>query len=292
MHITVLGTGTMGSAIAANLRRAGFATTVWDRTQSRAVSLAAAGATVATSPIDAVADAQVVITMLPDANAVRSVMDHQGTLDALPPDAVWVQMGTIGVRGTDHLAALAAVRRSDISFVDAPVSGSKGPAEQGELLVLASGPRGIETKLQPVFDAVGRRTIWLGEAGRGTRLKIVLNTWLAFLMEGLAETVALADELGIAHEELVDSIEGGPLAAPAAIAKLHKIDSRDYAHEFALVWALKDVELALEAARNNAPALAAIADQWRRAVDDGYGDLDVSAARLALGRRHGQVRTA
>jgi 3-hydroxyisobutyrate dehydrogenase len=292
MKVTVLGMGTMGSAIAANLCRAGFTTTVWDRTPARTAPLEALGASVAARPDDAVANAHIVITMLSDANAVLSVLDQQKTLDAFSPDAVWLQMGTIGLRGTDRLIALTAARRPDVAFVDAPVAGSRQPAEKGELLILASGPPRLEDALQPVLDTIGRRTIWLGEAGRGTRLKLVLNSWLAFLMEGLAETMTLADELGIAHDELLDALEAGPLAAPAAIAKLHKIDAHDYEHEFALAWALKDVDLALASAANPSPALAAIAEQWRRAVAEGYGPLDVSAARLALGRRDGRTRIA
>jgi 3-hydroxyisobutyrate dehydrogenase len=273
----------MGSAMAANLCRAGFTTTVWDRTPANADALAAVGARVAADPADAVAGADAVITMLPDIDAVLSVLEQQHTLDAFAPDAVWIQMGTIGLRGTERLATLVADRRPDVRFVDAPVTGSKVPAERGELTVLASGPPELEARLQPVFGAVGQRTIWMGVAGRGTRLKLVLNTWLAFLMEGLAETVTLADELGITDAELLDAFDGSPLASPAAIAKLHKMDARDYEHEFALGWALKDVDLALAAADDQFPALAAIAEQWHRAVAEGYGDLDVSAARLALG---------
>ena len=124
--------------------------------------------------------------MVPDRDAVASVAGDQGMLAALPAGAIWVQMGTIGVAATDEFAALTAARRPDVTFVDAPVSGSKGPAERGELLVLASGPPAALERLAPVFAAVGRRTIRMGDAGRGTRLKLVLNTWVAFLMEGLA----------------------------------------------------------------------------------------------------------
>jgi 3-hydroxyisobutyrate dehydrogenase len=292
MNVTVLGTGTMGSAIAANLCREGFATTVWDRTPANAAPLAALGATIAPSAAEAVVNADSVITMLPDADAVTSVLDDQGTLAALAHGAVWVQMGTIGVAGTDSMAALVAERRPDVSFVDAPVSGSKVPAERGELLILASGPPDIRTRLEPLFEALGRRTMWLGAAGQGMRLKLVLNTWLAFLMEGLAETAALADELGVAHADIVEALEGGPLAAPQAIAKLQKIDARDYDAEFSLAWALKDVDLALESVTDRFPALAAIAEQWHHAVAEGYGALDISAARLALGQQSNRLRSA
>jgi 3-hydroxyisobutyrate dehydrogenase len=292
MKVTVIGTGTMGAGIAANLCREGFATSVWDRTPANTAPLAALGASVASSPAEAVVNADAVISMLPDANAVTSVFDYQGTLAALAPRAAWVQMGTIGVAGTDGMAALVAERRPDVFFVDAPVSGSKGPAQQGQLLILASGPPDARAKLEPLFNAIGRRTMWLGDAGQGMRLKLVLNTWLAFLMEGLAETLALADELGTAHASVVDALDGSPLAAPQAIAKLQKIDARDYDAEFSLAWALKDVDLALESILDRLPALAAIAQQWHGAVADGYGGLDISAARLALGQQDTGLRSA
>jgi 3-hydroxyisobutyrate dehydrogenase len=292
MKVTVIGTGTMGSGIAASLSRQGLATTAWDRTPANSAPLATLGASVASSPAEAVADADAVISMLPDANAVTSVFDDQGTLAALAPRAVWVQMGTIGVAGTDRMRSLVAERRPDVLFVDAPVSGSKGPAQQGQLLILASGPPDAQAKLEPVFNAIGRRTIWLGEAGKGMRLKLVLNTWLAFVMEGLAETLALADELDVAHAAVLDALDGSPLAAPQAIAKLQKIDARDYDAEFSLAWALKDVDLALESIVDRLPALAAIAEQWHGAVAEGYGGLDISAARLALGPKDARLRSA
>jgi 3-hydroxyisobutyrate dehydrogenase len=292
MKVTVIGTGTMGFGMASSLCREGFATTVWDRTPANSAPLAPLGATVASSPAEAVVSADAVISMLPDAGAVSSVFDHQGTLAALAPRTVWVQMGTIGVAGTDHMAALVADRRPDVTFVDAPVSGSKVPAERGELLILASGPPDARDRLEPVFNALGRRTMWLGEAGQGMRLKLVLNTWLAFLMEGLAETAALADQLGVAHSAMVDALDGGPLVAPQAMAKLQKIDARDYTAEFSLAWALKDVDLALESNLDRLPALAAIAEQWHDAVAEGYGGLDISAARLALGQEDARLRNA
>jgi 3-hydroxyisobutyrate dehydrogenase len=292
MNVTVLGMGTMGRPIAANLLRADYPTTVWDRTPAKAAPLVRLGAAVAATATAAVANTDVLITMLPDANAVVSVVDHQGVLTALPRGAVWAQMGTIGLGGIDRLAAMVKEQRPDVMFVDAPVSGSKGPAEHGELLVLASGPPEAEPIMAPIFDALGQRTIWLGDTGRGTRLKLVLNTWLAFLIEGVAETAALSDELAITHAELLDALDAGPLAAPAAVAKLNKVDSGDYEPDFALNWALKDVELAMAAVPARLPVLSAIAEHWHTAVADGLGRLDVSAARLALKEPHGRRRSA
>ncbi len=231
-RVAVLGTGTMGSAMARNLLRAWLQVDVWDRTPEAAARLAEVGATADAEPSGAVAHADVVITMLPDAAAVTSVAVGQGMLQALGRGAIWAQMGTIGVRATQQLAASVAGQRPDVRFVDAPVSGTRGPAESGQLLILASGPETARPALVPVFGAIGSRTLWLGEAGAGSRLKLVLNTWLAFLMEGIAEAAALADTLGVDHRALRDALQGGPLDAPAALAKLAKIDAGDESTDF------------------------------------------------------------
>jgi 3-hydroxyisobutyrate dehydrogenase len=169
-------------------------------------------------------------------------------------------------------------------FVDAPVSGSKGPAEAGQLLILASGPPAAEAVTQPVFSAIGRKSVWLGEAGQGSRLKLVVNAYMSILIEGVAEALELAGRLGIETERLAEAIEGGPLDAPIADAKLHQMVRGDFAPEFPLEWALKDVDLAIGAAGGaTLPLLAALSGQWHAAVNAGHGREDVSAARLALG---------
>jgi 3-hydroxyisobutyrate dehydrogenase len=192
-------------------------------------------------------------------------------------------MGTIGITETAAIQDRMAARRPGVVFVDAPVSGSKGPAEQGQLLILASGPAAAANTVGPVFDVIGRKTVWLGEAGRGSQMKLVVNAYMSILIEGVAETMELADRLNIGHAQLADVIEGGPLDAPIADAKLHKMDRADYAAEFPLEWALKDVDLALGAAGGaGLPLLAALSRQWHTAVEAGHGREDISAARLAL----------
>ena len=224
-----------------------------------------------------------VITMLPTADAVESVIFDGGVADALADGSVWAQMGTIGVEATLRIRDRLAARRPGVTFVDAPVSGSKGPAEQGQLLILASGPATAADALRPVFDVIGRKTVWLAEVGQGSQVKLVVNAYLSILIEGVAETMELADRFGIGHQQLADVIEGGPLDAPLADAKLHKMDRGDYAPEFPLEWALKDVDLAISAAPGEAPPLlAALSGQWHAAVAAGHGRQDISAARLAL----------
>ena len=286
-QVAVLGTGIMGSAMTRSLLAAGLRTRVWDRSPEATAPLSETGALVAASPGEAIRDAPVVITMLPTADVVESVIFGEKVAETFAPHAVWAQMGTIGLAETTRVAGRLAELRPDVMFVDAPVSGSKGPAESGQLLILASGPAAARQPLSRAFSAIGRSTVWLGEAGQGSRLKLVVNAYMSILIEGVAEAVELAGRLGIETARLAEAIEGGPLDAPIADAKLHKIERGDFAPEFPLQWALKDVDLAIEAVDGSTlPLLAALSRQWHAAVDAGHGRQDVSAARLALDDRH------
>jgi 3-hydroxyisobutyrate dehydrogenase len=286
-RVAVLGTGIMGSGIARNLLRAGLAVDVWDRSPEAAARLTGAGAIAHASPDQTVVRADIAITMLPDGPTVSSVAIDQGMLNALSPGGIWIQMSTIGVQATEQLAAKVADQRPDVWFVDAPVSGTRQPAEAGRLLILASGPEAARLALDPVFSAIGSRTLWLGEAGAGSRLKLVLNSWLAFLMEGIAESVALADILGVSHDAIREALHGSPLDAPVSLMKLAKIDAGDESPDFSLRWATKDVDLALtEGGERAMPVAATIDRRWHELVESGLGDADVSAAI------HGLVQSA
>jgi len=282
-RIALLGAGTMGAGIAERLLDQGFTVDVWNRTPGPAAQLAERGATAYTKAARAVADADVVLTMLPTDEAVTDVMVGQGTLQELRSGAVWAQMGTIGLEATESLASQVARERPDIAFVDAPVSGSRGPARNGGLLILASGPEHAEPILAPVFAALGQRTLWLGAAGAGTRMKLVLNTWLAFEVEAVAEVSALATRLGVSYQALLEAVSGGTLASGVALTKLAKIEQGDDAPDFSLEWALKDLDLATASVGEEViPVVGTIAARWRRLVASGYGRLDISAARLGL----------
>jgi 3-hydroxyisobutyrate dehydrogenase len=233
--VAVLGTGIMGAAMARNLLAAGLPTTVWDRSSPATAALGDAGAKVAQSAQEAVRDARVVITMLPTAQAVDSVIFTGGGAEAFAQGAAWAQMGTIGVTATVGAVARLGQVRPDVMLVDAPVSGSKGPAEAGQLLILASGPQQARPVVGPAFTAVGRKTVWLGEAGQGSRMKLVVNAYMCVLIEGVAEALELARRMGVDTARLAESIEGGPLDAPIADAKLHKMEAGDYAPEFPFV---------------------------------------------------------
>lgn len=277
--VAVFGAGIMGTPIARDLLAAGFPVEVWDRTTAHAAPLARDGATLASSPADAAQRASVVLTMLPDGEAVVDVMGAGGgALAVMRPGTVWIQMGTIGLEWIDRCAVLAT--ENHVELVDAPVSGSDGPAREHQLVVLASGPDNARGRVQPVFDAVGRKTLWLGPAGNGTRLKLALNNWLAAQVEGVAETIALTDALGLEARLFVDTIADGPLGSAYAVAKARAMIAGDLEPGFALRLAFKDVALALDAARTHnveLPLTDAIARRWQQAITDGYGDDDVDS---------------
>jgi 3-hydroxyisobutyrate dehydrogenase len=277
--VAVLGTGRMGAPIADNLLSAGFAVTVWNRTAARAAPLAAEGATLARSPADAAGGVDVVLTMLTDGDAVEDAMTGSaGALASLQPGSVWIQMATVGDEWTERLATLA--RAHGVEFVDAPVSGSDGPARAGQLVVLASGADELRVRLQPVFEAIGSKTLWLGPAGNGTRMKLVLNNWLASQVEAVAETIALTEALGVDPQLFVDTIDDGPLGSPYAVAKARGMLAGEFTAGFALALAYKDVGLALDAARKRGvelPVTQSLVPRWREAMAGGHGDQDVSA---------------
>ena len=279
--VAVLGAGIMGSPMAARLARAGFRTRAWAHHSAAADGPDAEGVMWTSSAAEAAAGADVVITMLPTGDVVRSVLGS-GVLDALKPGAVIAQMGTIGASETHALGLEISAHRQDVILVDAPVAGSRGPAEAGTLVIMASGPASAAQIVDPVLGVLGT-IIWVGEAGKGAQLKLLANSWMAFLIEGIAEIAALADHLEISHEALVGVIGHGPLASPAALAKLAKIDRGDYSAEFPFEWALKDVDLALASAgEQTLPALRAISEQWHTGMARGLAREDVSAARIAL----------
>jgi 3-hydroxyisobutyrate dehydrogenase len=276
--IAFLGTGRMGAPMAANLARRGFAVRVWNRTASRAAPLAEDGAVVACSPAEAVKGAGIVITMLADGPATEQAATGPAGFLADAAGLIWVQMGTIGMSWMARLAGSAA--RHGVTFVDAPVSGSQGPAQAGQLTILASGPDQVREVLAPVFGTLGRATSWLGAAGQGTRAKLVLNSWLVDLTEATAETLAFARQLGLDPAALADLLQSTPLGSPYAAQKAGLMLAGDFTPAFALKHALKDAELAEVAAQASGAELTltrALLPRWRRAAADGHAEDDLAA---------------
>jgi 3-hydroxyisobutyrate dehydrogenase len=285
--VAFLGIGTMGHAMATRALGAGIPTIVWNRSAEAMRDLGELGAHVAESGADAAGRAAIVVTMVTDVDAVLEIA--KAMLPGMAPGAIWVQMSTIGDRGTQRVESLVRAERSDVILVDAPVSGSKGPAEQGLLTIFASGPEAVRSRLDPLFDALGRRTIWVGPVGTGSRLKLVANTWLALAAEALNVSVAFAHQLGLETESVASALGDGPLVSPWQADKLERIARGDFSVQFALSLALKDVHLALgDAGHGRFETLVALAEEWEEVVGLGFGEDDLTIVARVLEQQGGR----
>ena len=268
MKIAFLGTGIMGAPMARHIAAAGNDVTAWNRTREKAESIE--GVSVADTPAAAVQGAEVVVTMLSDGDAVAEVW---GQARDAAKDAIWWQASTVGVEATERLQAAATG-----PYVDAPVLGTKQPAEDGKLTVLASGPAEALDRLTPLFDAVAAKTVRLGEAGEATRAKLVLNHWVLVLTASTAETIGFARALGVDPQLFLDVIEGAPMDSGYAQMKGRLILDGKAADavSFPLRLAHKDARLVLEAGADGelAPAVKRLYD---RASEAGLDDHDMAA---------------
>jgi 3-hydroxyisobutyrate dehydrogenase len=278
--VAFLGTGIMGLPMAANLAGAGFTVRAWNRTTEKAQPLAERGVTVAGTPAEAGEGADILVTMLADGQAVQDSFD--AAVDALSPDAVWIQMSTVGLEWTGKLAASA--QKAGIAFVDAPVLGTKQPAEQGKLVVLASGPEQLRGQADPVFDAVGARTIWVGEAGSGSKLKLAANAWVLALTNATAESIALARALGVDPQLFLDTIKGGSVDVPYAHLKGAAMIADEFPPAFPARLAAKDARLVLDAAGDSVDLAGAGATlaHLEAAIEAGHGEEDMAVLYRAV----------
>jgi 3-hydroxyisobutyrate dehydrogenase len=285
--VAVLGAGgTMGFPMARNLARAGMQVRAWNRSAEKAQPLADDGVLVAQTPAQAADGAGVILTMVADADAVfASVEGEQGALAQPAANTIWLQMSTIGETATQRCIELAAER--GVTFVDAPVLGTKQPAEAGELVVLASGPQeAVQERLAPLFHAVAKKMLWAGEAGDGTLLKLVLNSWIVSVVEGAAETIALAEGLGIDPSMLFDAVDGGPLDLGYLRVKGEAMLTRSFEPAFRLALAAKDARLVEEAAQRrdlDLPLLSLVRERLEQGAAE-HGDEDISATYLTSAR--------
>lgn len=272
--VAVLGTGTMGAGMVRSLRRSGLPVRMWNRNPEKARALTDTGAEAFDSPADAVQGADVVLTMVFDADAAIEVIRQ-----ARPPaGTVWLQCTTVGVEGADRTADVA--RELGLVLVDSPVAGTKQPAEQGTLTVLASGPDDARDRVAPVLDAIGAKTLWVGEAGAGSRLKMVVNAWLLMVTAGTAQSIALSRGLGLDPQDFLAIIEGGPMDLPYAHLKGGQMIEGEHPVSFGLTGATKDARLirdALQKAgvsdRLDAAVLATMEAAIEREDDPGAVDL-------------------
>lgn len=269
----------MGAGMARSLARAGHDVVVWNRSAEKAAALAGGRISVAESVSAAVTGSSAVVTVLFDAEAVLGVADEIKA--ALGSAAVWVQTSTVGPDGARRIAQAAGPR-----MVDAPVLGTKSPAENGALVVLASGREELVRLATPVFAAIGSRTVVAGpEIGQASALKLACNAWVALLAAGTAQSLALAQALGVEPALFLDAIKGGPSDSAYAQLKGGLMLEENWATSFAVDGVRKDIGLMVDAARGaDFPVglLSALLEQFDRASEQGHGEDDMAAVRTAF----------
>ncbi|MFE9750085.1 NAD(P)-dependent oxidoreductase [Saccharothrix saharensis] len=280
--VAVLGTGTIGFPVARNLAAKGFSVRAWNRTASKAQELTEHGVVVADSPAEAVRGTDVVVTVLKDGPVVSDTI--KAAEPGLREGVVWVQLSTVG-EDVGSLAAFAADR--GLVFVDAPVQGTRQPAENGQLVVMAAGPQDVRPTVQPLFDAIGKRTLWVGDdgaSGAASRLKLVLNTWVIALTHGVGESLALAKGLGVDPAHFVDVVTGGPMDNGYFQLKSAAVLNEDFTPSFTVDNAEKDARLVLDAAERagvRMDSTAAGHARFARASAQGHGGQDMAAGYFA-----------
>jgi 3-hydroxyisobutyrate dehydrogenase len=279
MQVAVLGTWIMGAGMARSLLRAGHDVRVWNRTAARAQPLADDGATVAGTAAGAVEGAEVVLVMLWDTPAVLDVL---GAAAGAAPDAVWLQASTVGPDGMREIAAA----RPDLRLVDAPVLGTRAPAEQGTLVALLSGSPADLAAAQPAVDGYSARSVHAGEQlGAASALKLVCNAWISTVNAAVGQSFALAQGLGLDPALFVEAISGGAADNQYLHMKSDLIAKGEFPASFTLDGAAKDVELILAAARGaqvGDDVLAGLATAYRRASEAGHGEEDMGAVYHAF----------
>jgi 3-hydroxyisobutyrate dehydrogenase len=273
--VGLLGVGLMGSAMAHRLLEQGVTVVAWDRDSQHLRGLEGHGGALAKGPGEVVSAATTVITMLPTAAIVLDVVEP--LLEDWPTGTVWLQMSSVGAAEADQLTQVADAH--GITLVDAPVSGSTHPAEEGQLTILASGPDSARATVEPIFDALASRVLWVGEAGMGSRLKLATNHWMISTVAALAESMRLCEAMGLDQQQFNALLDGGPLGSVYALQKLDEMRRHEYPAGFPVRLALKDLELVREveqSSRSAMPLLDVVLERFL-AASQAFGDQDLAA---------------
>lgn len=279
MKIAFLGLGIMGREMAGNLIDAGFDVTLWNRTYKTAKEVAGKKGKVASTIKEALKNKDVVITMLSTPQAVEEVLTMEdGLAESIDKKALWIDATTVGVKHSEFFATLA--EEMNINYIDAPVAGSKVPAKNGELVFLAGSDEENLKKIQPLLDAMGKKTIFAGSVTNGVRLKLVVNLLLGMNMAAFSEALLLGENLGLEKDFLLDLLPDLPVTAPIIKLKKEKFRNNDIEAEFPLRWMHKDLELVSECAYDmdiTLPSSNSVKDIFGLAKNFGYGDNDFMA---------------
>ncbi|XP_021300645.1 glyoxylate/succinic semialdehyde reductase 1-like [Herrania umbratica] len=279
MEVGFLGLGIMGKAMSMNLLKRGFKVTVWNRTLSKCNELVAHGASVGETPAEVVKKCKITIAMLSDPAAALSVVfDKDGVLEQICNSKGYIDMSTVDPETSCKINE--AITSKGGHFLEAPVSGSRQPAETGQLVILAAGEKALYEEAIPAFDVLGKKSFFLGQVGNGAKMKLVVNMIMGSMMNAFSEGLVLAERSGLNPRSLLDVLDLGGIANPMFRGKGPAMLQDNYSPAFPLKHQQKDMRLALALGDENAvsmPVAAAANEAFKKARSMGLGDLDFSA---------------
>ncbi len=282
MRVAFLGLGIMGRAMAANLAKAGHEVAVWNRSAGKHVE----GARMAVSPADAARGAEVVWMCVSDTAAVERVLfSGDGVEGVLEPGMIVADSSTISPSATRKFAERVRARGAD--YVDAPMTGSKIAAESGQLIFIVGGETATLERIQPLFDAMGKKVIHMGPTGHGQSAKLGGNLMISLMYEGFAEALTLISKLGVARERFMELVNASMIRSGVTDYKAPFVLRRDFSANFPLRLMHKDIHLMLEAAREarvKLPGLETVEEVYEVATEEGSADLDYAATLMLLER--------
>lgn len=284
MEVGFLGLGIMGKAMSMNLLRHGFKVTVWNRTLSKCDELVEHGASVGATPAEVIKKCRCTIGMLSDPPAALSVVfDKDGVLEQICDGKGYIDMSTVDADTSSKISE--AITKKGGYFLEAPVSGSKKPAEDGQLVILAAGEKALYDEILPAFDVMGKKSFFLGEVGNGAKMKLVVNMIMGSMMNALSEGLVLADRSGLSQQTLLGVLDLGAIANPMFKMKGPSMIKHSHPPAFPLKHQQKDMRLALALGDENAvsmPVAAAANESFKKARSMGLGDSDFSAVYEAV----------
>ncbi|MGW8195398.1 MAG: NAD(P)-dependent oxidoreductase [Desulforhopalus sp.] len=286
MKIGFIGMGIMGSRMAMNLLAAGKNLTINNRTREKAQALLDKGAKWADTPAEVASSVDVFFTMLSTPEAVKTVATGQdGFLQAMPKDTLWVNCSTVDPDFARQMARLADTQ--GVGYLDAPVAGTKGPAESGDLVFLVGGDSENVNRCQSCFDCMGKKTMHLGDAGMGSSMKMLFNLMLGCTMAAYSETLVLGEAFGFSKDDIGKVLLDAPVTAPFVKMKHRLIAESNFEEHFPLCWMRKDLHLAADAAYKSGialPGLNSIKEIYGLAEKQGLGRKDFAAVYQFLAR--------
>ncbi len=288
MKIGFIGMGIMGSRMAANLLKKGHELVIYNRTKDKAKALLDQGAAWAETPAELGTEVKILFTMLskPDAVAEVALLGRRAFLETLAPGSLWIDCSTVNPAFSRLLAGEAQARK--VRFLDAPVSGSKGPAEQAQLLFFVGGDRKDVEEAKPLLECMGKAVFPMGAHGMGSAMKMVNNILLGQAMVAFSEALTFGESLGMTKEAIFDTLAASPVMAPFLTFKRKKFEAGDFSVEFPLQWMYKDLHLALETAYESGVALPAsgVAKEiYGLAARDGMAEEDFIAVYKVISRK-------